>query len=229
MAINETAELAGTATDARPAYSHTAYMHPGALHAALDQCLVAVLRDYTRPVLTGVHVTSKGGRLTFAAADGFQLVAVTIGTIGEIAGGDFEAIIPAHVCKAALPALKAAAKLPDTLARLELPAGGVGEVAIATPAGTFRGDVIQGTYPNYETLIPAGDKGQGDRLAVNPAMMGAILKAADKHGKTREKAAIVRQRWEPPSAPIRLDWEREAGDPCGFVARAVVMPMFVSW
>jgi len=118
------------------------------LRAAIMQTVFAAATDDSRPVLTGVHFHFKPGELRLAAADGFRLSVHTMPLAAEI---DRTAIVPARAL--------------GELGRL-LQEVGTGDVVITfNPTGTqvqfdvgharLIANLIQGTFPNYEQLIPS--------------------------------------------------------------------------
>jgi DNA polymerase-3 subunit beta len=118
------------------------------LRAAITQTVFAAATDDSRPVLTGVHFHFKPGELRLAAADGFRLSVHTMPLAAEI---ERTAIVPARAL--------------GELGRL-LAEAGTGDVAITfNPTGTqvqfdvgharLIANLIQGTFPNYEQLIPS--------------------------------------------------------------------------
>jgi len=118
------------------------------LRAAITQTVFAAATDDSRPVLTGVHFHFKPGELRLAAADGFRLSVHTMPLAAEI---DRTAIVPARAL--------------GELGRL-LQEVGTGDVVITfNPTGTqvqfdvgharLIANLIQGTFPNYEQLIPS--------------------------------------------------------------------------
>ncbi|MGE3960999.1 MAG: DNA polymerase III subunit beta [Dehalococcoidia bacterium] len=118
------------------------------LRAAITQTVFAAATDDSRPVLTGVHFHFKPGELRLAAADGFRLSVHTMPLAAEV---DRAAIVPARAL--------------GELGRL-LQEAGTGDVAVTfNPTGTqvqfdvgharLIANLIQGTFPNYEQLIPS--------------------------------------------------------------------------
>ena len=193
--------------------------------AAVDQCLVAVARDDSRPVLTGVHVKVTSTAVEFASADGFQLVIVNVPV--KRAGDDWSAIIDAKALKDALATVKAADKATPRYASERTPvtitlAENRQSVTLAAGTSTAVLPVIQGTFPDYQALVPVGKPElEGNKVAFNGNMVGALLAKAGKYAPL----GIVRMRIQQPSQPMRFDWQ----SPEQWTATAVVMPMFVTW
>ena len=96
-----------------------------------------------RPVLTGVHIAIADGRMEMAAADGFRLIVVTdVGVTSE----PIDANIPAKALKVVARFMSGSINLvydsSVKVARFEM------------PGLTIITQTIQGTYPEYEQLIP---------------------------------------------------------------------------
>ena len=120
----------------------------GDLAEGLRQVVKAASTDDSRPVLTGVHFHFKPGELRLAAADGFRLSVHTMPLAAEV---ERAVIVPARAL--------------GELGRL-LQEAGTGDVAVTfNSAGTqvqfdvgharLIANLIQGTFPNYEQLIPS--------------------------------------------------------------------------
>lgn len=162
----------------------------GDFRQLISQVVFAVAKEESRPVLTGCEVRIDGDELTLAAADGFRL-AVAKGTASQPAVAPAKAVIP-H----------------KGLLELQRLLRGDGTVTITIePMGTATGgrlffdvqqnttgletrlvcQLIHGTFPQYETLIPDSYK---TRIAVP-------VKDAQRAVKTvsvmaRDNAHIVR-------------------------------------
>ena len=97
-----------------------------------------------------------------------------------------------------------------------------GTASILTIGGsTIIVPVIPGFYPNYVQLIPAlPDGNTGSRIAINGTYISKIGALANKYADS----GILRMSTSSPSAPMRLDWHGT-----GWIATAVVMPMYVTW
>ena len=118
------------------------------LRTAIAQTVFSAATDDSRPVLTGVHFHFTAGSLRLAAADGFRLSVHTMPIDSKV---ERAVIVPARAL--------------GELGRL-LGEAAEGKVAITfNPAGTqvqfdvgharLTANLIQGTFPNYEQLIPA--------------------------------------------------------------------------
>jgi DNA polymerase III subunit beta len=118
------------------------------LRQAIAQTVFAAATDDSRPVLTGVDTKFDNGTLTLAASDGFRLSVFKLSLDSSVE--PTEIVVPA----------KALAELSRLLSEQESP------VALRTNAAKsqvlFRLDsaemvaqLIQGTFPNFNQLIPA--------------------------------------------------------------------------
>ncbi|MFQ5861184.1 MAG: DNA polymerase III subunit beta [Dehalococcoidia bacterium] len=125
-----------------------ATIDPQVLRTAIGQVAFAAATEESRPVLTGVKVELEEDRFTFAAADGFRL-AVHRGQLASAVSEPVDFIVPARTLQ----------ELNRLLAEQEEPVE-----LMATPARSqvlFRlqnvemvSQLIQGTFPNYQQLIP---------------------------------------------------------------------------
>ena len=198
---------------------------PAILHTVLDQVMVAVASDDSRPVLRGIHITiDPDTGCTFASADGFQLMTVNV---PKLRGDRATMLLDASVLKAQIPALKAHVKAlrygtDDERAVTLSVSGQDGTASTLTIGGsTITVPVIPGLYPNYVQLIPAlPDGNTGSRIAINGTYIAKIGALANKYADS----GILRISTSSPSAPMRLDWHGT-----DWIATAVVMPMFVKW
>lgn len=214
-----------TATEA-PAATRVASFNPEALYAAIDQCLAAAARDYSRPVLYGVYMRVIGELVTFTGADGFQLV--SIDTTRAEDSGKWEIVLDRDGLKDALPALRAARKGERSVTISVNDAGT--EARIETDAAAHAVRLVQGSYPKYDKLIPEAADVDGDlRFAMNPSMLGKLLTTISKHTKHERVPMPVRIQSEHPTAPVRFDWHSYGDEAAAWTARAIVMPMFVMW
>ena len=123
-------------------------IEPTALSSAITHVAFAAATEDSRPVLTGTKVELSGEKVTFAAADGFRL-SVYRGNLAEPISEDISFVIPAR-------ALQEVNRL---IGHQETPVEFT--VTPSKSQALFRLDdieivsqLIQGTFPNYEQLIP---------------------------------------------------------------------------
>ncbi len=148
------ASIGGQAADEFPPIppvedGDTIQLDAAALRHSINQVAFAAATDDSRPVLTGVHFALRDGSLRLAAADGFRLAVNTI-EVGED-GADREAIVPARALN------ELARLLPEVSEQISVtfnPAGT--QVLFDLGHATLIAQLIQGTFPNYEQLIPSG-------------------------------------------------------------------------
>ena len=121
---------------------------PDVLKEAITHVAFAAATEDSRPVLTGLKVEISGLDFTFASADGFRL-AVYKGKLAEALQEDVSFIIPARTLL----------EVNRLIGNQESPV----EFAVTPSKGQalFRLDnveivsqLIQGTFPNYDQLIP---------------------------------------------------------------------------
>ena len=124
-------------------------LEPSALREAIEHVVFAAATDDSRPVLTGVHVKIEEDRLTLAAADGFRLAVYHV-TTAEAPAETVEVIVPARALQ----------ELSRLLADRDEPVAL--EINAARSTALFRlsdveltAQLIQGTFPAYNQLIPA--------------------------------------------------------------------------
>lgn len=118
------------------------------LRDAITHVAFAAATEDSRPVLTGVKVDITADDFTFAAADGFRL-AVYTGKLAETAGEDSSFIIPARVLNQ-INQLTTSQSDPVefmiTQARTQ--------ALFLLENVQLVSQLVQGTFPNYEQLIP---------------------------------------------------------------------------
>ncbi len=188
---------------------------PEALRLAISQVVFAAATEETRPVLTGIHCEFDGNTLTLAAADGFRL-AVHKAPLAEPVTERTEVIIPA----------RALAELHRLIMDQEEPV----ELTINPnkSQALFRlkdiemvSQLIQGTFPNYNQLIP---EGYTTRAEVSLAEFAKATKTAAIFA--REGSAIVRLQITPgeeltPGKLVLSARTEEVGDNMGEVDATV--------
>lgn len=119
-----------------------------ALRAAIAQVVFAAATEETRPVLTGILCEFEGKNLNMVAADGFRL-AVHKATISQPVAERTDVIIPAR----ALNELQRL--IADQEEPVELTINpGKSQVLFRLKDIELVSQLIQGTFPNYNQLIP---------------------------------------------------------------------------
>ena len=123
-------------------------LDPAALRRAINQVSFAAATDNSRPVLTGVHFGIRDGALKLASADGFRLAVHTL-ELPDPPPEEREAIVPARAL-AELALLLGEAGGP---VEMKFNPGNTG-VQFDLGHAELVAQLIQGTFPNYEQLIP---------------------------------------------------------------------------
>ena len=130
-----------------------AQIDPQVLKSAISRVAFAAATEESRPVLTGVEVKLEGDRFSMAAADGFRL-AVQQGTLLRPVESEIKVIVPARTLN------ELSRQLGDQEEPVEMmltPAKGqvMFRVRGAETVETVS-QLLQGSFPNYEQLIPQG-------------------------------------------------------------------------
>jgi DNA polymerase-3 subunit beta len=152
----------------------------------IQQVVFAASRDDARPVLTGVLITIEGKTITMAAADGFRL-SVRKATLKKAAEQPMRAIVPGR----ALNELARIATDDKETITMMLPAGR-GQVIFSLKDAELRCQLVEGSFPEYQQIIPDGYK---TRTVVSTE---AFLKAAKQAEIfARESSHIARLEIKP--------------------------------
>jgi DNA polymerase-3 subunit beta len=115
---------------------------------AISRVAFAAATEESRPVLTGVEAKLSGNRFTLAAADGFRL-AVQHGTLAEPVESDIGVIVPARTLNELSRLL---GDQDDPVEIMMVPARG--QVLFKVGGVEVVSQLLQGTFPNYDQLIP---------------------------------------------------------------------------
>lgn len=118
------------------------------LKEMIQQVAFAASSDEARPVLTGVLLRVKDDQMIMAAADGFRL-SVRKAHLSSPAPRPINAVIPAR----ALTELARIAGDGNQTLRMSMPPGR-GQVIFRLPDVEVVSQLIEGTYPDYEQIIP---------------------------------------------------------------------------
>ncbi|WP_220196874.1 DNA polymerase III subunit beta [Ktedonospora formicarum] len=115
------------------------------LKEMIEQVSFAATQDTSRPIFTGMYLTEKHGQLTCVAADSFRLAVRNLPVAEHLIE---ELLIPARVM--------------EQLARI-LPKEGTVEIGVTprrnlvrfhTPSLDFFAPLLEGTYANYQAVLP---------------------------------------------------------------------------
>lgn len=216
-----------------PAFKSIAFRGHDALvfRTCLEQAAKFVATDDSRPVLTGVAIDIAPGAIKFASADGFRLIVVKH-EHADIKGTHPRIIVSAASVKQIIAFVTAKQKELGRLRLndLEMTFDGqtftVGEAGVTAGRSSFTIDIVAGSYPNYEQLVPkVEDDIEGRKVGVNALYAGDVMRLVERYTKV---GIVHMQPGESPSQPIRYDWLGGDGEST-WCATAIVMPMVVTW
>jgi DNA polymerase-3 subunit beta len=135
----------------------------------ISQVTFAASVDEARPVLMGVLLNVEKDKITMAAADGFRL-SVRNGTLSQAAPQPLNAIIPAR----ALSELARVATDGNEMISMVLPKGR-GQVVFRMKEVEVVSQLIDGTFPDYQQIIPRSYKSR--TILSTPALLKACKQA----------------------------------------------------
>lgn len=118
----------------------------------IHQVAFAASADEARPVLMGVLVVVEGEKVTMAAADGFRL-SVRSASLASAVAAPVSAIIPAR----ALSELARIASDGEQAVQMVIPKGR-GQVVFRVKDAELVSQLIDGTFPDYQQIIPRSHK-----------------------------------------------------------------------
>jgi len=120
-----------------------------ALHQAISQVVFAAASEESRPVLTGVDAIFEGSTLTLAAADGFRLAVYKL-ALSKPVEKKIEVIIPAKTLN------ELNRLMGDQEEPVEVTVNpNKSQILFKLKNIELVSQLIQGTFPQYEQLIPA--------------------------------------------------------------------------
>jgi DNA polymerase-3 subunit beta len=135
----------------------------------IGQVVFAASTDEARPVLMGVLVTVENDAITMAAADGFRL-SVRKGTLSQPVPQPVTVIIPAR----ALGELARVASDGNEVISMVMPKGR-GQVIFRMKEVEVVSQLIDGTFPDYQQIIPRSYKSR--TILSTPALLKACKQA----------------------------------------------------
>jgi DNA polymerase-3 subunit beta len=147
----------------------------------IQQVAFAASTDEARPVLMGVLVTVEKDLVTMAAADGFRL-SVRKAALSSTVAAPVSAIIPAR----ALNELARIAADGEQMIQMVLPKGR-GQVVFRIKDAELVSQLIDGTFPDYQQIIPRSHK---SRTLVSTASLLKACRQAEIFA--REGSNVVR-------------------------------------
>jgi DNA polymerase-3 subunit beta len=139
------------------------------LKEMIQQVAFAASTDEARPILTGVLVNVNGSRITLAAADGFRL-SVRKAELSSPVSKPITAVIPAR----ALTELARISGEGEEAVIMVLPPGR-GQVIFHLKDVELVSQLIEGTFPDYEQIIPRSF--QTRSVVSTPAFLKACKQA----------------------------------------------------
>ena len=123
-------------------------LDPAVLRRTIDRVEFAAATDDSRPVITGVSVKSEESRLTFAASDGFRLAVADV-LLSTPPGEAFDLIVPARATR------EVSRLISDVTEPVQLRVNEKKtQVLFSMTDIELVAQLIQGTFPNYNQLIP---------------------------------------------------------------------------
>ena len=193
----------------------TTKLEAEALRAAIAQVVFAAATEETRPVLTGILCEFDGSSVTLAAADGFRL-AVHKASLAQPVAERSEVIIPAR----ALHELQRLLADQDDPVEVTINPN-KSQVLFRLKDVEIVSQLIQGTFPNYNQLIP---ERYTTRAEVGLAEFNKAAKTAAIFA--REGSAIVRLEISPSEGKeagkmVLAARAEEVGDNTGEIDAAV--------
>lgn len=150
-----------------------------AFAAAVAQVRVAVGKDETLPMLTGVRLEAKGPKVTMAATDRYRLAVAVLNWLPDSAGVEAEVMVPARV----LDAARAFGEVDQVEVSLWEDASGYGMIALTGGSQRVIARLMDPSFPDYRKLFPAEFPRQAE-LEVTP-LIDAIRRASVLTGKNR--------------------------------------------
>jgi len=164
-----------------PDFGEAIHINVSDFKEMIHQVAFAASTDEARPVLMGVLLKVEGDTITLAAADGFRL-SVRTATLSSPAAQLVSAIIPAR----ALSELARIASDGEQMIQMVLPKGR-GQVVFRVKDAELVSQLIDGTFPDYQQIIPRSYK---SRTLVSTASLLKACKQAEIFA--REGSNVVR-------------------------------------
>ena len=135
-----------------------AQIDPQVLKSAISRVAFAAATEESRPVLTGVELKLEGDKFSMAAADGFRL-AVQNGPLLQPVDPEIKVIVPARTLNELSRLL---GDQEEPVEMMVTPAKGQVLFRVrGTETVETVSQLLQGSFPNYEQLIPEGHQTRG--------------------------------------------------------------------
>lgn len=151
-------------------FTHGVNLNVTDLREMIDHVVFAAATDDARPILTGVLVKVEDGKVTFAATDGFRL-SVRTAHLSSPAKEPITAIVPGR----ALAELGRIVGDQEEAVVMTLPPGR-GQVIFHLKDIELVSQLIEGTFPDYQHIIP---RGYATRTVMSTDAFRKACKAAD--------------------------------------------------
>jgi len=153
-----------------------------ALAAALNQVSIAVAKEESRPVLTGVCAVVAPEGVTFAAADGFRLAVKRVPATIQPAPTELRRIILPAAAVKLLPTICGDTGTVEMRVNAE-----ASRVAFLVPTAEIVARLIEGNYPQFEQIIPSAATSRV--VAARDDLRGALK--AGKPFATKNRVDLV--------------------------------------
>lgn len=144
----------------------------GSLHDALRRVRHAMCQEETRYYLDGVylHHVARVGALRFVATDGHRLARADIGTAEGA-----ETIRPVILSRSfVVEAIKGTSKRRDAFRHVRLAIGADYARLSYWDGSTSDGPLVDGSFPEYERVIPRGDPQHGTATMAREPLLRAV-------------------------------------------------------
>jgi DNA polymerase-3 subunit beta len=123
-----------------------------AFHEMVAHTVFAAAKEDNRPILTGMNAKFNAASFTLASADGFRL-AIRTAELDSAVDQPFSLIIPART----LGEVSRIIGPDDTMVYISIPPGR-GQIMFHLNQVDINSQLIDGTYPNIEQIIPKSHK-----------------------------------------------------------------------
>lgn len=146
-----------------------------------------VSKDMTRPLLTVIDITKSGDQVIAVSTDGYSLLRVVQDTpsssdFPEHIGQEIDHVrLSAQTAKRLKAALKGNEMLPITDYALVTDEGVI--TTDLSRTAIFNDQDVEGTYPDYERNMPAGEPIAS--VTLNPKLLAQVLKGFDGMGSIK--------------------------------------------
>jgi DNA polymerase III subunit beta len=162
----------------------------GQVKKMINEVAYSASEDSSRPVFTAVHVEVKQGKMTFAAADSFRLATSDETIPGEDLSRD-NILIPARTLEELVRILPSEGIVQITVTP------NLSQVSFHTEGMDLVSRLVEGTFPNFRSIIKECRKGSRTRAVFETRELAAAIKAAMPFA--RDSANIIRLKVVPGS------------------------------